>query len=96
MPFELGVEFGCRLFGPTRLRKKKSLVLRLVRNWLKAVCLPTAPGASSIEAAFTQFMAEDYDALKLIGFSDADIEALPIGELLSRMREWVKISHAKR
>jgi hypothetical protein len=27
VPFELGIDYGCRLFGPGSLREKKSLVL---------------------------------------------------------------------
>lgn len=27
MPFELGIDFGCRLFGTSRLRRKRILVL---------------------------------------------------------------------
>ena len=119
MPFELGLDHGCRLFGSAKFRQKMSLVLEskphrykaaisdlsgadiechhdepykmigVVRNWLKSVCLPTAVGPARIEAAFTQFMTEDYNALTNEGFAVADIAALPIGELLERMRKWV-------
>lgn len=119
MPFELGLDYGCRLYGDAKHREKVALVLeakphrykaaisdlagadiechndepymvfRVVRNWLKNVCLKTAAGAAQIEAAFTQFMAEDYDALTSEGFSASDIAALPIGELIERMRDWV-------
>lgn len=118
MPFELGLDYGCRLFGAD-FQNKVALVLEskphrykaaisdlsgadiechydepykvigVVRNWLKSTCLPTAAGPARIEAAFTQFMAEDYDALTSEGFSAADIAALPIGELIDRMRKWV-------
>jgi hypothetical protein len=37
-------------------------------------------------------MADNYDALKKRGFSDEEIEHLPIGELISDMQTWV---HAK-
>jgi hypothetical protein len=119
MPFELGLDYGCRLFGSAKLRQKMTLVLEakphrykaaisdlsgadiechydepyriigVVRNWLKNVCLPAAAGPARIEAAFTQFMTEDYNALTSEGFAPSDIAALPIGELLERMRQWV-------
>jgi hypothetical protein len=119
MPFELGIDYGCRLLGPPRLRQKRTLVLEsiphrykaaisdlsgadvqchydepykvigVVRNWLKSTCLPSAVGPARIEAAFTEFMAADYDALTAEGFSPTDIAALPISELIERMESWV-------
>lgn len=119
MPFELGVDYGCRLFGRPQQREKVTLILeakphaskaalsdlagvdiqchyddpyrvfRVVRNWLKGVCLPSADGPAYIEAAFTAFMTHDYEALTEEGFSQVDIDALPIGELMERMRRWL-------
>lgn len=64
-------------------------VITVVRNWLKSVGLPDVPGPARVEAAFTQFMAENYDALTAEGHSNVDIETLPVGELLGRMQAWV-------
>ena len=119
MPFELGIDYGCRLFGRPQQRQKVTLILEakqhaskaalsdlagvdvechhddpyrmftLVRNWLKGVCLPTAHGPAYIKAAFTQFMTDDYEALTGEGFSQADIDALPVGELIERLGEWL-------
>ena len=119
MPFELGVDYGCRLFGKPQQREKLTLILegrahaskaaisdlagvdiqchhgdpyqvfRVVRNWLKNVCLPAAAGPAHIEAAFRAFMTADYEALTKEGFSKADIEALPVSELMERMRRWL-------
>ena len=118
MPFELGLDFGGRLFGVDEMLQKKTLVLEaklhrykaaisdlsgsdiechfdepykvigVVRNWLKSVCLSKAAGPARIEAAFTQFMTEDYNALTAEGFSSSDISAIPIGELIGRMYAW--------
>lgn len=118
MPFELGIDYGCRRFGSSKFRQKMTLVLEskphrynaaisdlagadiechydkpyrvigVVRNWLKSVCLPAAVGPARIEASFTQFMTEDYNALTGEGFAAADIAGLPIGELIERMRNW--------
>lgn len=69
-------------------------VIGVVRNWLKSTCLPTAAGPARIEAAFTEFMTADYNALTAEGFSAVDIAALPIGELIERMQRWVATSRA--
>lgn len=119
MPFELGVDFGCRLFGTSKLRAKRTLVLEakphrykasisdlagadiechddepykvigVVRNWLKNVCLTEAVGPALISSAFTDFMAQNFDALIALGFSAQDIEKLPVGELIQRMQTWM-------
>lgn len=118
MPFELGLDFGGRLFGSGEMLQKRTLVLEaklhrykaaisdlsgsdiechydepykvigVVRNWLKSVCLTRAAGPARIEAAFTQFMTEDYNALTAEGFSSSDIALIPIGELMDRMYAW--------
>lgn len=119
MPFELGVDFGCKLFGRPRQRGKRTLVLEakphrykasisdlsgadiechddqpykvigVVRNWLKNVCLTKAAGPALIASAFSDFMAQNFDALVELGFSAQDIEKLPVGELIERMEQWV-------
>jgi hypothetical protein len=82
-----GADIECHYDAPYK-------VIGVVRNWLKSVCLPSADGPARIEAAFTQFMTEDYNALTSEGFSAADIAALPIGELIGRMQEWTAASRA--
>ena len=49
-----------------------------------------APGPSAMWAKFTDFMADDYDVLKVRGFSDSDIANRAMGELMPRMKEWVE------
>jgi len=122
MPFELGIDFGCRLFGKPKHRQKRTLVLEgkphrykasisdlagadiechddepykvigVVRNWLKNVCLEHAVGPALISSAFTDFMAQNFDALTKMGFSAQDIEGLPVAELIERMEAWVSRS----
>lgn len=119
MPFELGIDFGCRLFGTPTLRTKRTLVLEakphrykasisdlagadiechedepykvigVVRNWLKNVCLENAAGPALISSSFTDFMAQNFDALTRLGFSPQDIQGLPVGELIERMGDWI-------
>ena len=120
MPFELGLDVGCRLFGGKQKKRKKCLVLETeafrykaalsdlsgydisshgndpprvvaeVRNWLKNVCKLNASGPTSIWDAFNDFMANNYDALKIKGFSDSDIEGLPVSELIECMESWIE------
>ena len=66
-------------------------VVTVVRNWLKNACKITAVGPAKIWAEFTQFMADNYDALIEDGFSKDDIEELPVGELIERMQAWVAV-----
>jgi hypothetical protein len=61
----------------------------VVRNWLKNVCLADAVGPAMISSAFSDFMAQNYDVLTAKGFSPADIEALPVPELIEYMERWV-------
>jgi hypothetical protein len=124
MPFELGIDVGCRLFGRGRWQQKRCLILEAehyryqgaisdlsgsdiavhnsdpqrivaeVRNWLNNQAGLRAPGPASIRVAFLDFMAENYDALKLRGFSDRDIEKLPVDELMGCIARWVANRHA--
>lgn len=119
MPFELGIDVGCRLFGSGQRSRKRCLVLGTeryryqaavsdisnsdiavhggspesmvteVRNWLNGEARLRAPGASRVWGAFLEFMADNYADLKQRGFSDGNIENLPIGELTVCMERWV-------
>ncbi len=60
-----------------------------VRNWLSAQAHIQAPGPSRVWTAFLEFMSYNYDALKRRGFSDHDIESLPVSELIPCMNEWL-------
>jgi hypothetical protein len=120
MPFELGIDVGCRLFGKDPWAQKRCLVLETqqyryqtaisdmsnsdiavhngdpravvteVRNWLNDQAGLQAPGPSSIWGAFLDFMADNYETLKQRGFSDRDIEKLPINELMQCIERWAK------
>lgn len=119
MPFELGLDVGCRVFGSKELITKKCLILEAeryryqaaisdlsgsdiavhkndplealteVRNWLATQAELRAPGPAAIWGRFTDFMADNYDTLKARGFSDANIQKLPVSELLPCIKEWV-------
>lgn len=124
MPFELGLDVGCRRFRDGRWSQKQCLILETqryryqaalsdmsnsdigvhnddpaevvseIRNWLNNVADLHAPGPSAIWARFNEFMADNYDHLKSRGFSDRDIEKLPIAELIDHVRDWVAQKHS--
>lgn len=119
MPFELGLDVGCRVFGQGPFAEKKCLILetehyryqaalsdmsnsdiavhgdqplaalREVRNWLVSEARLRSPGPAALWARFIDFMADNDDALKARGFSEADIRQLPIAELMDCMRDWL-------
>lgn len=118
MPFEIGLDVGCRLFKDGECSTKSCLILEAqpyryqaaisdlsnsdiavhndepervaaeVRNWLNSAAGLRAPGPSAIWGAFLDFMAANYDELKGRGFSDKDIEKLPVNELIAGMQAW--------
>jgi len=120
MPFEFGLDVGCRLFRAGQASSKRCLILEAerfryqaaisdmsnsdiavhanepvnvvlqVRNWLNNEAGLRAPGPADVWARFNEFMADNYDSLKLRGFSDTNIDNLPIGELIVCMQDWVK------
>lgn len=119
MPFELGVDVGCRFKGG-KWRNKKCLILEAekyryqvalsdlsnsdivvhrnepeqvtieIRNWLNNVAQLQAPGPAKVWGAFNDFMADNYDALTARGYSNEDIERLPVNELIHSMQGWVQ------
>jgi len=119
MPFELGIDYGCRRFMEEPWSSKKLLILEAekyrfqaaisdlsgsdiavhrndptlasneIRNWLAQELNNAAPGPAAVWARFNDFMADNYDALTARGYSPADIEVQPIGELIICMREWL-------
>lgn len=120
MPFELGIEYGSRLFGSVRLRGKRCLVLekdqhefqkaisdlagidlkrhrnepsevvRAVRDWfVETVGLRRIPSASRIWSAFGGFASDFYGARVADGFSDDDLNMMPVPEYIDFIRTWV-------
>jgi len=119
MPFELGLDIGCRVFGKVEFSRKKCLVLekdkysskvalsdlsnsdvcshnddpemavRHVRNWLVQEAKVSGPGGTAIWYAFNDFMTDLYKSLQLRGFRKADIDMLPLPELLGYMTKWI-------
>ena len=119
MPFELGIDVGCRLFRPGCSNKKclileaeryryqaaisdlsnsdiavhkndPQMMVAKVRNWLNNQAHLTAPGPSRVWGAFLEAMGDNYDDLKARGFSDDDIQNLPVDELIDSLARWCR------
>jgi hypothetical protein len=121
MPFELGIEYGCRLFGSPPYETKRCLILeterhefqkalsdlsgidikshsgepeqvvRAVRDWfVETVGLRGTPSKTVLWYRFTEFADYFYDSRKADGFSDDDLNMMPIPEYLDSIRDWVR------
>lgn len=118
MPFELGLDVGCRAFGVRAMRNKRCLILESepyrfqaaisdisnsdiaahhnvprtisaeVRNWLASQSLKPLPGPAHVWSEFLDFETDNRENLRDRGFSDHDIDKLPIAELISLMEAW--------
>lgn len=120
MPFELGIDYGSRLFGLAPMDAKKCLILekaqydfmkalsdlsgvdikshdnkpdevvRAVRNWfVETVGLRSVRSPTVIWYSFTDFASDFYDARKAEGFTDEDLNMMPVPEYLDFIRQWV-------
>lgn len=64
-------------------------VSKAVRDWLNTQARLRASDPTEVWNHFTDFMGDNYDLLKARGYSDADIENLPIADLIEAMTDWV-------
>jgi len=71
-------------------KDKPQNVVMAVRNWLHNEASLDASSASEIWRNFNQFMADNYDSHKAKGFSDREIQNLPVKELMKAMTAWVR------
>lgn len=115
MPFELGLDVGCRTFGGKTMRNKRCLILESepyrfqvaisdisnsdiaahhntpettsaeVRNWLASHSPKPLPGPAHVWSKFLYFEIDNRENLRDRGFSDRDIDKLPIAELIGLM-----------
>lgn len=120
MPFELGIEYGSRIFGTSKMKHKRCLILekaqyefmkalsdlsgvdikshankpeeviRSVRNWfVETVGLRRVPSPTIIWYKFTDFTSDFYDARKAEGYSDDDLNMMPVPEYIDFIKDWV-------
>lgn len=119
LPFELGVDHGAQLFGGTRFRTKRVLILdtepydyrralsdisgvdikhhrssptllvRVVRDWfLETAGVKDAPSPTVLWYRFTDFASAFYDERKDAGFSDEELNFMPVIEYIEAIRRW--------
>jgi len=121
MPFELGIEYGCRHFASDHLGEKRCLILeksrhdymkalsdlsgvdikshgnkepeliRAVRSWfVETVGLRDLSSPTAIWYKFTDFMTDFYEKRTSQGFSDQDLNEMPIPEFMHFIKEWLQ------
>jgi hypothetical protein len=121
MPFELGIEYGCRHFASDHLRRKRCLILEksrhdyikalsdlsgvdikshqnkpekliaAVRSWfIETVGLRNIESPTVMWYQFTDFTSDFYERRKSQGFSDEDIEEMPVPEYMHFIQEWLR------
>lgn len=120
MPFELGIDFGCRTFSSQNHSEKRFLILekeslrymkalsdingfdikshkndpqeliKSVRNWfVETVKFLNAKSPTGIWYSFNDFWAFLYDTKKSEGFTDDEINFMPVPEMIENMRNWI-------
>lgn len=126
MPFELGIDYGSKLFGSTSMSEKKCLILeterfdymralsdlsgvdikshknepvrmvRAVRDWfVETVGLRSVSSPTVIWYRFNDFASDFYDARKAGGFTDEDLDMMPVPEYIDFIRDWVTQTQEK-
>lgn len=121
MPFELGIEYGARIFSSGPMSGKRCLILetkrydfmralsdlsgvdikshddepdeivRAVRDWfVETVGLRGVDSPTVIWYQFIYFATDFYDARFAEGFTDEDLNMMPVPEYIDFIREWVR------
>ncbi|MGB9180510.1 MAG: hypothetical protein WCB68_14855 [Pyrinomonadaceae bacterium] len=121
MPFELGIDYSCRRFASTYLKKKRCLILgkgafdykkalsdisgvdiknhdnkpaklvQAIRNWfVETVGLKNVAGPSAIWYKFNDFTSDFYTRRKGEGFSDEDLDMMPVREYINFIKRWIR------
>jgi hypothetical protein len=65
-------------------------IVREVRNWFVETDKPRLPSGTKIWEDFNEFMADFYTKRKKEGFKKKDLQMMPVPELVSFKREWLK------
>lgn len=123
MPFELGIDIGCRKYKGGQATQKKCLILekekyryqkalsdmsgsdikshnnnpeeivRQIRNWFVENESHCANSPTRIWEHFNEFMADFYRERKEAGFTDKDLEMMPIPEYVQFINRWLAESN---
>lgn len=121
MPFELGIDYGCRQFSSGQLREKRCLILekerfnfmkalsdlsgvdiknhrnepaqivREVRSWfVETVGLRGISSPTIIWDNFNIFMQGFRRKRKAEGFSEEDLNTMPVPEFITFIKDWIR------
>jgi hypothetical protein len=121
MPFELGIDYGCRCFANNNHSSKRFLILgkesykymkalsdingfdikshkndpqeivKSVRNWfVETVRIKNIKSPTMLWYSFTDFYSSFYDLKKAEGFTNEEIDFMPIPELIDNMVNWLE------
>lgn len=118
MPFELGLDLGCRVFGYGKLSKKSCLILekyryryqkvlsdisgndikphnndpetliRVVRDWILETTNTQVLSGTRIWQRFNEFYGFFEITTKDLGYTEKDIEEMPVIEFLDFVKNW--------
>jgi len=119
MPFELGIDYGCRKYSSGKCSEKKQLILekepytyrialsdisgfdikyhnnepiiliRIIRDWfVETVGIRGLKGPTEIWNRYNDFIYYLTVSRLKIGFSEEDIDLMPIPEYLDVITEW--------
>lgn len=120
MPFELGIDYGCRRFGTGRLKGKRFLILekgtydyrkalsdlagvdikshgdepvkivQAIRHWfVETVGLKKVDSPTMLWYKFTDFTSDFYSRRQQEGFSDEDLNMMPVPEYIDFIKGWI-------
>lgn len=65
-------------------------IVRVVRSWfVETVGVTDAPSPTVIWYRFTDFASYFYDSQRISGFSDEDLNSLPVAEYIRAIQVWV-------
>jgi hypothetical protein len=103
MPFELGLDIGCRIFQKEKysdlsnsdIKSHKNdpmIAVRQIRNWFVVNGLRGAPSGKVIWYKFTDFMTDFYKKREAERFEEDDIYEMPIPEYNGFINDWIKIN----
>jgi hypothetical protein len=64
--------------------------IKKVRNWLSAVgSTQTYPGGNAVWIAYNQFFSDITDTLSSNGFTDDEIENMPVSDFIKFSKDWI-------
>ncbi|MEO8623793.1 MAG: hypothetical protein ABI625_22120 [bacterium] len=73
-------------------RNEPTDLVRAVRDWfVETVGLRGVPSATQVWYRFTDFASDFYDARKADGYSDVDLNMMPLPEYLDFIRSWSSV-----